>query len=131
MLRRTADWLEQARGEFKAARDLYSTGNHAWCCFACQQAAEKALKALLEHFGTPAVGHNLLALIAEVEKHVEVPDDVKRACRILNRYYISTRYPNAFPSGAPIHMFDEEDSRQALELAVRVLNFAENTAKTA
>ncbi len=130
-LRRTADWLEQARGELKAAKDLYATANYAWCCFACQQAAEKALKAILEHLGTPTIGHNLLALLSEISKHIEVPNGVRRASTILNRYYISTRYPNAFPSGAPIHMFDEKDAEEAISYAEEILEFAEKATRFA
>jgi len=124
MVKRTADWMEQAKGEFKAAKDLYNTKNYAWCCFACQQAAEKALKSILEHLGSPTSGHNLLMLVNEISAYITVPQNVVDACRILNRYYIPTRYPNAFPSGAPIHMFDEKDAMEALELVERVLNFA-------
>lgn len=123
-LRRTADWMEQAKGELKAAKDLYATSNYAWCCFTCQQAAEKALKAILEHLGTPTIGYNLLALVSEISKHINVPKEVEDACRILNRYYIPTRYPNAFSSGAPVHMFNEDDAKDALERLGKVMEFA-------
>lgn len=123
-MRRTSDWMEQAKGEFKAARDLFATSNHAWCCFTCHQAAEKALKAILEHFGSPTVGHNLIALASEVPRFTQMPREAEVACRILNRYYIPTRYPNAFPSGAPIHMFNEDDAREALQHAEKVMDVA-------
>ena len=122
---RTRDWLEQARADLRAARDLLKAGHHAWCCFACQQAAEKALKAVLEHLRTPRPGHNLLELLAHISGQLQVPESVRRACVVLNRYYISTRYPNAFPSGAPVQMFDEQDAREALSHAQEVLAFAE------
>jgi len=123
-VRRTVDWMEEAKGEFKAAKDLSKTSNYAWCCFTCQQAAEKALKAILEHFGSPTAGHSLIALINEVSGLVLVPKEVEAACRMLNRYYIPTRYPNAFPSGAPVHMFYEDDATGALQHAEKVMNFA-------
>lgn len=116
--------MEQAKGEAKAAKDLYRTANYAWCCFTCQQAAEKALKAILEYLGTPTIGRNPLALISEISKHIDVPKEIDDACRILNRYYIPTRYPNAFPSGAPIHMFNEDDARDALMRLEKVMGFA-------
>lgn len=75
--------------------------------------------------GNPTIGHNLLALLSEISKHIEVPDEVRRASTILNRYYISTRSPNAFPSGAPIHMFDEKDAEEAIDYAEEILEFAE------
>ncbi len=116
--------MEQAKGEFKAAKDLFATSNYAWCCFTCQQTAEKALKAILEHLGSPTAGHNLIALAIEVSSLIQTPREIEVACRILNRYYIPTRYPNAFPSGAPIHMFDKDDAREALEHTEKVVNFA-------
>jgi len=116
--------MEQAKGEFKAARDLLATSNYAWCCFACHQAAEKALKAILEHFGSPTAGHNLITLVNEVSNFVTVPRDVETACRILNRYYIPTRYPDAFPSGASIHMFDRDDAEEALQYVGKVMELA-------
>jgi HEPN domain-containing protein len=50
----------------------------------------------LENFGSPTVGNNLMALILEVSKFIQVSKEIEDACRILNRYYIPTRYPNAF-----------------------------------
>lgn len=123
-MRRATDWFEQAKGDLKAAKDLYSTENYAWCCFACHQAAEKALKAILEFFGSPTAGHSLIALAGEVSRFTTVPKEVGNASRILNRLYIPTRYPNAFPSGAPIHMFDKSDADEALSHAEGILNYA-------
>jgi len=99
--------MEQAWEDLRAAEDLLSTGHYAWCCFLCQQAAEKALKAVLEHLRTPAPGHNLLKLLSQIAELETVSETVQRACTVLNRYYIPTRYPSAFPNGAPVHMFDE------------------------
>ncbi len=123
-MRRTADWLEQAKGELKAAKNLLASGDYAWSCFVSQQAAEKALKAILEHFRSPTAGHNLLALIEEVGRFTPVPESLRGACRLLNRYYIPTRYPNAFPSGAPVNMFAESDASEAVKLAEGVVTFA-------
>jgi len=122
---RTADWMEQAHEDLSAARDMFSTHHYAWCCFLCHQAAEKALKAVLEHLRNPTSGHNLLKLLSVIQEILEVPDDVRRACTVLNRYYIPTRYPNAFPSGAPVRMFDERDAEEAIRYAEAVVFFAE------
>jgi predicted nucleotidyltransferase len=86
--------------------------------------AEKSLKAVLEHLASPAHGHDLLELLKEVSGIVGVPEELRGACRILNRHYIPTRYPNAFSSGTPIDMFDEKDADEALKLAEEVLKFA-------
>ncbi|HDJ26251.1 MAG TPA: HEPN domain-containing protein [Candidatus Bathyarchaeota archaeon] len=109
--------MEQAWEDLRAARDLLSTGHFAWCCFLCQQAAEKALKAVLEHLRRREPGHNLLRLLAAISNALGIPEEVRRACTVLNRYYIPAGYPSAFPSGAPVHMFDEQDARGALRYA--------------
>ena len=49
--------------------------------------------------------------------------------RVLNRYYIPTRYPDAYPSGVPAEMYNDSDASQALKLAEEVYNFARRFAK--
>lgn len=82
---RAKDWLREAEAELKAAGDLCRTENWCWCCFTAQQAAEKALKAVLEAKRSRKGGHNLNVLLEEVERFVEVPPGVREACRRLNR----------------------------------------------
>jgi HEPN domain-containing protein len=89
-------------------------------CFNAQQAAEKALKAVLQHKGIVfRYVHDLDEFIIQLEKNgVEVPDDVKQAVR-LNRYAFETRYPGYFE---PV---TEEDHGRALQIAERVFTWAE------
>ena len=63
-------------------------------CFDAQQAAEKAIKALLIHLGVrfPYV-HDLTELLTLVEQaEREVPQSIRQAAR-LTRYAVGTRYP--------------------------------------
>ena len=130
-MQRTWDWMREAQAELAAARSLYETRHWAWCCFTCQQAAEKALKALCERFRTPQTGHNLNLLVQAVAEHVAVPDSVRRGCARLNRYYVPTRYPNAFDRGVPAEQFFEDDARLALDDAEEVVRFAHATVESA
>jgi HEPN domain-containing protein len=120
---RSSDWLGQGRGELAAARDLLTGGHWAWCCFTSQQAAEKALEAALEHFRAGRTGHNLNELRQALEAHVAVPMPIQEACARLNRYYIPTRYPDAFPSGMPVEQFFEPDATEAVADAEEVIRF--------
>lgn len=124
-MQRVCDWLREAQAELDAAHDLYRSKHWSWCCFTSQQATRKALKAICECFRTPQFGHNLNLLLDAVSNHVTMSDPVRRACARLNRYYIPTRYPNAFDRGAPADQFFEEDAHQALEDAEEVIKFAE------
>ncbi|MBI3456101.1 MAG: HEPN domain-containing protein [Candidatus Rokubacteria bacterium] len=127
-MQRARDWLREAQAELGAARNLLAGRNWSWCCFTCQQAAEKALKAIGEHFRSPQLGHNLNLLVEAIRAQVAVPPSVEMACARLNRHYIPTRYPNAFDRGAPVDQFFEPDARQALEDAQEVVDFATRLA---
>lgn len=129
-MQRSLDWLREAEGELQAAQDLYKHGHWSWCCFTCQQAAEKALKAIGEHFRQHLIGHNLNLLVQTLQNFIAVPESVRLACARLNRYYIPTRYPNAFDRGAPVDQFFEPDAREALEDARTVVDFARSVVGT-
>ena len=124
-MQRDQDWLREAQAELLAARDLLRGGHWSWCCFTAQQAAEKALKAVCEHVRTPHFGHNLNVLRQSIEAQVPVPESVRSACARLNRYYIPTRYPDAFDRGAPADQFFEPDALQAMRDMEEVIDFAE------
>jgi len=128
-MNRSQDWIEEARRELEAAKDLYNTNHNAWACFTCHQVVEKSLKGILEIFKNSIFGHNLVNLIKNVKKFVNVPKKIEDACFILNRYYIPTRYPDAYPSGVPAEMYNDSDASQALKLAEEVYNFARRFAK--
>jgi HEPN domain-containing protein len=52
---RSADWLAQAERDLAQARESQGSGRHEWACFAAQQAAEKAVKALHLSLGQEAL----------------------------------------------------------------------------
>ena len=60
MPRRVEDWLRQAERDLNHARHALDDGDYEWACFASQQAAEKALKGLVQHLGGNAFGHSIL-----------------------------------------------------------------------
>ena len=128
-MQREQDWLREAHAEFRAARDLLRGGHWSWCCFTAQQAAEKALKAICEHVRMPHFGHNLNVLRQAIEAQATVPEPVRQACARLNRYYIPTRYPDAFDRGAPADQFFEADAQQAMRDVEEVMDFAERLVR--
>lgn len=46
MSNRAMDWFRQAERDLEQAEDSRRAERHEWACFAAQQAAEKAVKAL-------------------------------------------------------------------------------------
>jgi len=63
-------------------------------------------------------------LLQAIETFVAVTESLRMACARLNRYYIPTRYPDAFDRGAPADQFFAFDARQAIVDAEEVLGFA-------
>ena len=122
-------WFTQARRDLKAARDSAEAGNYEWCCFQAQQAAEKALKALLHAFGRRGWGHSVVELLEELKELVEVSEDMFVAARELDRHYIPSRYPNAFESGYPGMYYDDVTARRALEASQKIVEWVESWLK--
>jgi HEPN domain-containing protein len=124
-LQRARDWLKESQAELAAARDLVAGGHWSWSCFTCQQAAEKAIKAMAEHFRIAQSGHNLNTLLRAIEPQITIPAGLRTSGARLNRYYIPARYPDAFPQGAPAEQYFESDAREALNDAEGLYQFAE------
>ena len=85
-------WLEQAKSDLSAAQSSVTTKNFDWACFQAQQAAEKALKALLlQKSGKIIKTHDLVFLGAEAD----LPEQFKEVCKELTLIYVHVRYPTA------------------------------------
>jgi len=67
----TERWLTQAKRDLKAAKDSARNENYEWACFQAQQAAEKAVKALLYAYGASAWGYSVVELLEKIEKYVQ------------------------------------------------------------
>lgn len=121
---RSKDWLDQAEYDLRTAKQLSDLGSHAWSCFISQQAAEKALKSVLEKIGLPSWGHDLIDLVKATADKRSVPQEVGSACHRLNLYYVATRYPDAFSAGTPADKFSKAQSISAMDDARKVIEFA-------
>jgi HEPN domain-containing protein len=107
-------WFRQAEGEYKWARDAFDAGNWALVCYLSQQTSEKALKALAFSQGVQQVrSHSTF----EIAQSLKINGELAEAARILDQYYMTTRYPDALPGGAPCDMFVRSQAEEALHLA--------------
>lgn len=119
---RYKDWLSEAEEDLSIAKILLKEGKYGASCFHSHQAAEKASKALLLLHGRFEPGHSVSELlIISRETGAKIDEDQIRYARILDRYYIPTRYPNAFERGAPHQYFLEDDAREATQLAEEII----------
>ncbi len=121
MANRARDWFAQAAKDLEHARLSQSSGSHEWACFAAQQGAEKAVKALHLWHGQEAWGHMVAGLLRELP--VTVPDDLVDRAQVLDNFYVPSRYPNSHPDGAPFEHYGPLQSREAIGHADQIIAF--------
>lgn len=123
MPNRSGDWMKQAWRDLEQAVDSQGAGRHEWACFAAQQAAEKAVKALHLHCGQEAWGHSVARLIRELPEQAKAPDDLEDKGKVLDNFYVPTRYANGHPEGAPYEHYGPLQSTEAVSHAREILEF--------
>jgi len=123
MVSRAEDWFRQAERDLEQAEDSRRAGRHEWACFAAQQAAEKAVKALHLSLGQEAWGHVVARLLRELPEAVDVPEGLVEKAQVLDGFYIPPRYPNSHPEGAPFEHFGPLHSEMAVEYAREIIDF--------
>jgi HEPN domain-containing protein len=85
-------------------------------CFLAQQAGEKTLKACLYAQGhRRVIGHSLLEMTDALSSTDPRFSDILSAAKRLDRFYISTRYPNGIPGGSPYQVFELDDLQKAVQ----------------
>lgn len=115
------EWLKRARSNLALARQP-RTEEIYWedLCFETQQAAEKALKAVLIDKGIRfRFVHDLAELMTLLENSgISLPDTVKKGAALTD-YSVEARYPG------PFEPVTEGEFREALALAEIVVEWGE------
>ena len=124
MAERSADWLRQAQKDLEKARLDVDSGYYEWACFTAQQAAEKALKALVQRLHGEAWGHGTKALLENLP--YKDSGSLIEDARFLDKMYIPTRYPNGLPEGIPHDYFTKSEAEQAVRAAERICEWCES-----
>ena len=108
-------WLRQAESDLAFAALGAREGFPAQACFTSQQAAEKALKAVLYLSGARFVpGHSLVELLDRAATGTASLRRLQDSARQLDQYYIPTRYPNGLPGGIPAEVFADAQAEDAV-----------------
>lgn len=123
---RYIDWLRQAKRDLAHARRSAQYGDHEWSCFAAQQGAEKAVKAVYQRLGAAAWGHSVTMLLAELPEPYCPTEPLVERGKALDKHYIATRYPNGFERGAPLDYYTLAEAERSVEDAEHIIRFCEN-----
>jgi HEPN domain-containing protein len=120
------DWLRQAHRDLLMARQALEAGSIEWAYFAAQQSAEKGIKAVFLKANRTAWGHSVSALLQQLPQPVQVEESLLKAGKELDKHYIQSRCPHAFPQGAPCDYYTAEEAQRAISHTEHILGFCEN-----
>ena len=124
MKEETRAWFEKALRDFRAAKNSCKAEDYDWTAFQCQQAVEKALKALMiEEKGKSVKAHELDFLAREMN----LPGQLINLCDELAPAYTATRYPDAEIGE---ELYNEETAKKMLQKADEVLKWIEKKIKS-
>jgi HEPN domain-containing protein len=116
------DWLKRARSNLIRAKQP-KPEEVLWedLCFDTQQAAEKALKAVLVARRIPfRFVHDIAELLTLLENQgVPLPEEIKVSAELTD-YSVESRYPG------PFEPVTEEEFQRALKIAEAVMAWAES-----
>ena len=124
---RSLDWLRQAENDLGWARDTLGDKRWSQVCYVAQHVGEKALKALAIKRGAEQVRSHS---IVDIAKALGENGDIEKSGRRLDQYYMTTRYPDSLPSGAPFEFFDKEQAIEAIGYASSILDFVRSVWDT-
>lgn len=122
-MNRSKDWLEQAELDLKHAEISVQNQDYNWACFAAQQSAEKAIKALYMSKNMEGWGHVIRALLKELKSEIDIPQEIIEMGMKLDQYYILTRYPNGFDFGKPADFYSEKQAEEAVNFGKKIIEF--------
>ena len=103
------------------AQAALAEGRHDWACFAAHQAAEKAIKSFHLFFGQEVWGHGVERMLRDLPR--EVPQGLADRAKVLDTFYVPTRYPDSHPEGAAFDHYGPLQSQEAVTHASAILEF--------
>lgn len=99
-------------------------------CFVSQQAGEKALKSCLYATGERRVlGHSLFEMVNDLIKKDSIFEEIRNQAKRLDRFYITTRYPNGLPGGSPFQIYTKEDLAGACDDLEKIFEISKSFLK--
>ena len=121
----TRQWMKLAEMDYGVAQHLYETyypKPYEIICYHCQQAAEKAIKAIImaggAQGGLPKL-QDLSFLLNQIRNTVKIEERYYDYADALTPYGVSIRYPNEL-------FLEERHAKEALRMAKELLEWAKD-----
>ncbi len=119
---RVNDWLNQAKRTIQSAEHSAKGGFYEDSAFLAHHAAMLGVIGLLTRSGVVETGQSVYYLLKNVESATK---EVLHNARVLDTFFIPSRYPYCFEKGTPKDYFDEETAKEAIDCAKAILEFVE------
>lgn len=122
------EWLVFAETDYGVAARLFEVYRPLpleIICFHCQQAAEKAVKAVITLYGSPGglpKSHDVLLLLNQIKNRVTIENELLSFADILTPYGIVMRYPHEL-------FLEERHAKKAIEMAAAFIRWAKEQIK--
>ena len=110
------NWLQFAHEDLRMAEMAWGEAIYNQVCFHAQQCVEKALKGLMAYHGQLLPRTHRLADLLSLLKPDPLPD-LSDEIRLLDRFYIPTRYPDALPGTLSNALPGQAEAQEALAMA--------------
>ena len=117
-------WFRQAEHDLKVAQKNLKDRFYSDACFMAEQASQKGLKAYLFFTGERFVlSHSVTKLALDCGQKDKGFEAIIDGARILDKYYIPTRYPDALAGpSAPFELYTQGEAEEALSYAAKILD---------
>lgn len=113
-------WVSFAENDYFSAEVLLREGVWNQVCFHSQQCVEKLLKGSLPPESRPRT-HKIADLIRLTDL-LALDESLKAELRLLDRFYIPSRYPDALPGTLEDGMPSEKDALDSIQTAKWLLS---------
>ncbi len=119
-------WLTKAKGDLRMAKAAVEVEDPLWdqCCFHAQQAAEKALKALLVSMDQDVPRtHDLVFVVEKIAELLPEASELMEDAAAMSQYGVAPRYPSFLTSET------EEEADETRRRAVGIYDWAVSRLK--
>jgi len=114
---------EQSKKDLEVAEKNFNIGEYYITAFLCQQAVEKALKALLMKKTKRLMKIHDLVILG---RKVNMPVDLIKKAEKISRAYVETRYGDV-TGMTPYKRFNKENTSEYLKIAKEIITWSKKS----
>ena len=116
-------WIYFAEQDLNFAKFGFKDKFYSHVCFLSQQTVEKSCKAFLIYnsLNYPKT-HKIVEIINSNKKLLDLFKEFINEIKLLDAFYIPTRYPDGIPGSLPEGLPDKKDAESSLSIAERIFD---------